>query len=447
MKQSLSIVRRLIRSYQKSAVIFTVLGVMAFSFLMTYLFYYMNIKTYETESLKTVNRFIEKELHFEINEILDKPEKHAGLSSHIDLFIKTNNLVDFRIWNNDYRVMYSYSNKYFVGKHFRENEDLNKVYRTKRDVAKIEKFGESDEVNLPEEGTVFELYSPIMVNGKLAGVLEVYRLGPPLDFFAGVNLLVGFLTMVVPLILYLFINKHFSKAADTILDYHDILQVAYDKTTISYIDTVICLTRALEMRDMETEGHSERVVNMALFIGKRLDLSDQELGRLAIGAYLHDIGKIGIPDSVLLKPGALNEGERRIVEEHVCHGYNIIKDVKFLAQAKNVILYHHEKWDGTGYPKGLKGEDIPLNARIFALVDVFDALVSERPYKKEMPVEEALEIIRKGRGSHFDPEVADVLLNMNPEEVYEINRNINKEKIDAIVYESVTSLMGSIQYV
>ncbi|PLX66454.1 MAG: hypothetical protein C0602_12415 [Denitrovibrio sp.] len=439
--QNIEIVRKLKLSYQRSAVVFTSLVLIVFSVFMTYISYNANISTYKSESLKVINNFIDQELHFDINEIFDNPEKHKNLTDRIDLFMKMSNLIDFRIWNSDFRTVYSYSDKLSVGKYFRDNDDLRHVYETGEVEVNIEEPEDAETEELKSYGTLFEMYSPILLNGDIVGVLEVYRLWPPLNFFDKDNLMICVLSMLVPLLLYLLINKHFNKAAETIIGYHKHLQASFDKTTVSYIDTIISLTKALEMRDMETEGHSERVVNMAFFIGKKLGLKNEEQGKLTIGSYLHDIGKIGVPDSILLKPAKLDPEERLIIEKHVTFGYNIIKDVKFLSLAKEVILYHHEKWDGTGYPEGLKGEDIPLNARIFAIVDVFDALVSERPYKSAFSIEKALEIIKEGRGTHFDPQVADVILNMTEEEVRDINKNLNKDQVISIVYNSVVGLL------
>jgi len=441
MAKTLKVVRNLKSSYQKSAILFTAVSILAFSIMMTYLSFIANVNTYEEESLKVINNFIDEELNFEINEILDEPEKHKKLIERIGLFMKMSNLIDFRIWDKDFRVVYSYSDKGSIGRYFRDNKDLQHVYEKKEVIVNIEEKEEAETEVLKKEGTLFELYSPIDLNGKITGVLEVYRLGPNIRFFGRENLIIGLLSLIIPLLLYFMLNKHFNRAADTIIDFHKDLQTAYEKTTVSYIDTMMSLTKALEMRDMETEGHSERVVNLAFFIGQRLNLSETELGRLAIGSYLHDIGKIGVPDAILLKPAKLDDGEWKIMKQHVAYGYNIIKGVKFLSKAKDVILFHHEKWDGTGYPNGLKGEEIPLSARIFALVDVFDALISERPYKTAFSIEKTLEIIREGRGKHFDPRVADVILDMDIDELITINKDLKKDKIISIVYSSVTSLM------
>lgn len=169
------------------------------------------------------------------------------------------------------------------------------------------------------------------------------------------------------------------------------------------------LGAALETRDFETQGHTARVSRYAERFAQFLGLSGERLTALRHGAALHDIGKLGMPDAVLLKPGTLTPEERLKVEDHVALGARLAARIPFLhPEAHSVIRSHHERWDGLGYPDALCGEDIPLLARLFALCDVYDALVSTRPYKRAMPPEQALEILRAGRGTQFDPELTDL---------------------------------------
>jgi HD-GYP domain-containing protein (c-di-GMP phosphodiesterase class II) len=170
-----------------------------------------------------------------------------------------------------------------------------------------------------------------------------------------------------------------------------------------YDSTLQGLSRALEIRDQETEGHTNRVADLSLNFGARLRLNDQSQVDLWRGALMHDIGKIGVPDSILKKAGPLTKDEWLIMRKHAEDGYRILMDVPFLQNSLDVLRYHHEKWDGSGYPFGLKGEDIPLHARMFALIDVWDALVTDRPYRKAWSKQQAMEFIRNGASSHFDP--------------------------------------------
>jgi response regulator RpfG family c-di-GMP phosphodiesterase len=173
----------------------------------------------------------------------------------------------------------------------------------------------------------------------------------------------------------------------------------------------LALGLALEMRDLETAGHTQHVVQYATALGEAFGLNNLQLEALRQGAYLHDLGKLGVPDGILLKPGKLNPEEWKMMKTHVERGYHLASQIPGLAQgALNVIRYHHERFDGSGYPEGLKGEDIPLEARVFAICDVYDALVSIRPYKRAWTHEEALAQLRMDSGKHFDPSVVDAFI-------------------------------------
>jgi len=165
------------------------------------------------------------------------------------------------------------------------------------------------------------------------------------------------------------------------------------------------LVAALDAREHETSDHSQRVVRFTLAIATQLGLEGEELDEVGRGALLHDIGKMGIPDSILLKPGKLTDEEWAIMRRHPDYAVELLSPIEFLAPALPIPRSHHEKWDGSGYPLGLRGEEIPLPARIFAVVDVFDALTSERPYRQALSQQAALEYIESQSGKHFDPNV------------------------------------------
>lgn len=189
------------------------------------------------------------------------------------------------------------------------------------------------------------------------------------------------------------------------------LQRSNVELTLAYDATIEGWARALELRDQETEGHARRVADMTLAMARAMGVSEAELVHVRRGALLHDIGKMGIPDSILLKPGPLSDEEWAIMRRHPAYAHQMISPIAHLRQALDIPYCHHEKWDGTGYPRGLKGEEIPLAARIFALVDVWDALRSDRPYRAAWPVEAVREHIRSLAGSHLDPHVVDLFLN------------------------------------
>ncbi|HET9588716.1 MAG TPA: HD domain-containing phosphohydrolase [Anaerolineales bacterium] len=180
----------------------------------------------------------------------------------------------------------------------------------------------------------------------------------------------------------------------------------------SYDETLEGWAKALELRDKETEGHSERVTRLTVRLAEAMGIQGEDLVNIRRGALLHDIGKMGTPDAILRKEGPLDEEERRIIQKHPRDAYEMLRQIDYLHVALEIPYCHHEKWDGTGYPCGLRGEDIPISARIFAIVDVWDALTSDRPYRKALPAEEVIEFLKSQSGSHFDPKVVDVFVSL-----------------------------------
>jgi PAS domain S-box-containing protein len=190
----------------------------------------------------------------------------------------------------------------------------------------------------------------------------------------------------------------------------DSLQRANMELALAYEATIEGWSQALDLRDKETEGHSQRVTEMTLQMGKALQLGDEEINHMRRGALLHDIGKLGVPDSILLKVEKLTDEEWLVMRKHPEFAYDMLHPIAYLRDSLDIPYCHHEKWDGTGYPQGLKGEQIPLAARIFAIVDVWDALISDRPYRQAWSKPDAMQYIREQSGKHFDPQVADIFL-------------------------------------
>lgn len=196
------------------------------------------------------------------------------------------------------------------------------------------------------------------------------------------------------------------------LNRHGKLKQAHSELQNSYEETLKGWVRALDARDSETELHSKRVMLLTTAIARQVGITDDDLENIRRGALLHDIGKIGVPDHILLKTGTLTDNEWVIMRTHPQRAYDMLEPIKYLAKSLDIPYCHHEKWDGTGYPRQLKGDAIPLAARIFAVVDVWDALLSDRPYRKAWTREKTMEYIRTNSGTHFDPEVADAFLKM-----------------------------------
>jgi putative nucleotidyltransferase with HDIG domain len=191
------------------------------------------------------------------------------------------------------------------------------------------------------------------------------------------------------------------------------LQQALADLERSYDITLEALGDALDKKDAETEGHSKRVTAFTIAIARAMGLSKEQISVIARGAFLHDIGKMAIPDAILRKPGKLTPEEILIMQEHCYHGYEILKKIPFLIEAAEIVYAHQERFDGTGYPRGLKGNEIPLGARMFSIADTLDAITSDRPYRPAQSLEVARREIEVWRGKQFDPEIVDVFLSMD----------------------------------
>jgi PAS domain S-box-containing protein len=237
---------------------------------------------------------------------------------------------------------------------------------------------------------------PLLAKGQLKGVLEIFHHTQ----YEMENELQTFLKTLA------------NQAAIAIdnLELFKELQLTNLELILAYDTTLEGWSHALDLRDKESEDHSARVTELTLFLAKKIGFSDEELVHIRRGALLHDIGKLGIPDSILLKPGALTEQERASIQKHPLYAYEWLSPIAYLRPALDIPYCHHEKWDGSGYPRGLKGEQIPLAARIFAVVDVWDALTSDRPYRSAWSKKEALKYIQEQSGKHFDPEIVEHFL-------------------------------------
>lgn len=249
-----------------------------------------------------------------------------------------------------------------------------------------------------EEGFLMYLGTPLIARSQVRGVLEIFQrrhFEPDEDWFTLLETLANQIAIAIDnSLLVRFLQ-------DSNLE----LNTAYDAT-------IEGLSRALELRDRETEGHTRRVAKMTADLARRMGYPEADMPQLQQGALLHDIGKMGIPDSILLKKEALTTEDWEIMRQHPLFAYRLLSQVEYLKRAIDIPLYHHERWDGTGYPYGLKGEQIPIAARIFSVIDVYDALISDRPYRKAWSKDKALLYIQSQSGIFFDPAILPVFKQM-----------------------------------
>jgi PAS domain S-box-containing protein len=251
---------------------------------------------------------------------------------------------------------------------------------------------------IKEEGFIAYYGVPLIVNERLLGVLEIFQraiLNKDHDWLMFLETLAGQAAITINSAT-LFNDLQTSNAK---------LQLAYDTTLEGW-------SHALDLRDRETEGHTRRVTELTVKLARKFGFSEEQLMHIKRGSLLHDIGKMGIPDSVLLKPGPLTDEEWKIMRKHPAYAYEMLSSINYLQPALDIPYCHHEWWDGTGYPRGLKGQDIPLAARIFTIADVWDALTSDRPYRAAWTKEKVKEYVREGAGKQFDRRVVDTFLTM-----------------------------------
>jgi len=254
--------------------------------------------------------------------------------------------------------------------------------------------------SLKDEGFIAYYAAPLIAKGQAKGVLEIFHRSPLpatpdqewLDFL---DALAGQAAIAI----------------DNATLFHDLRRSNAD-LALAYDATLEGWSRALDLRDRETEGHSQRVAEMTLRLARTMGVPEADLVHIRRGALLHDIGKMAVPDSILLKPGPLTDQEWEVMRRHPTYAYELLSPIAYLRAALDIPYCHHERWDGTGYPRGLKGEQIPLAARIFAVADVWDALRSDRPYRPAWSDERARQHIRDQASTHFDPLVVKTFLQM-----------------------------------
>ena len=251
---------------------------------------------------------------------------------------------------------------------------------------------------LKNEKFVKYIATPMVIKGQIKGVLEIYHksdLEPTREWIS-------------------FLEALAQQAAIALDNSQNFMELQKSQSVLlqAYDDTLMGWANFLDLRDKETEGHTVRVLERTMRAAQRLGVREEDMEHLRRGVLLHDIGKVGVPDHILNKPGPLTDEEWIIMKKHPEYAYQMLAPIGFLKQALDVPYCHHEKWDGTGYPRNLKGKEIPFTARIFTVFDIFDALTSERIYNKSRSKEDAINYIRDNAGIIFDPDIVEVCIDV-----------------------------------
>ncbi|HEY5158890.1 MAG TPA: HD domain-containing phosphohydrolase, partial [Anaerolineales bacterium] len=351
-------------------------------------------------ALSTIDRFIASVFDIKLNltEILTHVTKELGIDA-----------ADVLILNSNLQMLEYGAERGFRAKTARKAQvRLSESYAGRaaleRQLVQIPNLSDEPDNSfltnlLTGEDFVCYFGVPLIAKGQVNGVLEVFHRAtfePDAEWFDFLYALAGRAVIAIE-------NSTLFES----------MQRSNSELILAYNATIEGWSHALDLRDKETEGHTQRVAEMTMKLGRAFGLSEAELAQVRWGALLHDIGKMGVPDGILLKPGPLTDEEWVAMKKHPTFAYEMLSPIRYLRLALDIPYCHHEKWDGSGYPRGLKGEQIPLVARIFAVVDVWDALKSDRPYRQKWSKEKAIEHIRSGSGTHFDPKVVDVFMQIS----------------------------------
>ncbi len=338
-------------------------------------------------------------------------ENKDELDDKLNNIIINNTIFGIEIVNSNEKVIYSIGSKQVL-KYYDENKSLDKAPSNQYEYNVI------NNVYAESETKILTLSIPIEINGKYFGKYVVFQSYDKIEQHLRKLLLQIFTIVFTGLILlYLLLIRVIFDSSNTLIKQNKeliensiSLQEAYNELNNTYKSTIITLSNAIDARDSYTAGHSKRVADLSVKIASEMGLNGQLLNNLEIAALFHDVGKIGIRDNILLKDGKLTDEEFNIIKEHSWLGAKLLENMGFIKNTLDIILYHHERYDGGGYPNGLIGEEIPLESRIIAVADTYDAMTSDRSYRKGVDHLIAVkEIVRQSR-KQFDPKVVDAFL-------------------------------------
>jgi putative nucleotidyltransferase with HDIG domain len=358
---------------------------------------------------------------FVIESSLNPQIKESSFQSFIDNkeFLNTitsnlkdyNNVVSLKLWGTDGTILYSTESD-IIGKKFQIEDDLEEALKGNIS-AEVTSLDKEENTHLKGiEDKLIEIYYPIKNDDQnVIAVFEIYKSHNDIDNYARKILKYVWISVTLGLfILYLLIYKSINEAYKTLIGQNNILRKMNQELQDSNLDTIASFSNVVDLKDTYTKNHSFRVTEYSLEIAKRIGFNKNRLDMLEKAALFHDIGKVGIPDSILKKEDKLTKEEFDYVKRHTIMGAELIRNVKFLSNIVPFIKYHHEKIDGSGYPEGLKGNEIPLEARIISVADTFDAITSDRTYRKGESVDYAILEMQRVRNTQLDGEIVDIFV-------------------------------------
>jgi HD-GYP domain-containing protein (c-di-GMP phosphodiesterase class II) len=370
----------------------------------TRLFEETNHNLMQVQALHLIDQAITSsvDLNFILNILLEKTRSQLGVDASSVLIFDANTQILNYAAGIGFQTTALQSTHLMLGQSYAGMAGLNKQI-VHVDHMRTQKSDFLRSPNFKSEG--FEVYYgvPLVAKDQLKGVLEIFHRSV-------LEVTPGWMS---------FLNAFAGQAAIAIDNAQLVseLKSSNNELMLAYDTTIMGWSSALDLRDHETEGHTQRVTKATLRLAQAMGVSETDLVQIRRGALLHDIGKMPIPDKILLKPDALDDEEWEVMRQHPANARKLLSSIAYLKPALNIPYYHHEKWDGTGYPEGISGENIPLEARIFAVVDVWDALRSKRRYREAWTDEKVRSYIRNQAGKHFDPRVVEIfeeLINTEP---------------------------------
>jgi putative nucleotidyltransferase with HDIG domain len=323
-------------------------------------------------------------------------------------------LLSVKLWSKKGRLLWASVDTAQVGRRFTPAGELAAVLASGQPAGHVGPPGRASEALLPDDG--LQVFAPVRGDGgSVIGAYEVYVDSAGLNSFVadGVRtiwLLVGGVFVLLYLVIVVLArgaSRRLRQQTTTLRSRSAELENSYLRLQENSVGAIECLNATVDAKDPYTAGHSQRVRRLAMAIGRQLGFSSGRLETLGTSALFHDIGKIAVPDAILTKPGKLEIAEFELVKQHAAKGAEIVGKLPQLTTTVATIRHHHERWDGRGYPDGLSGPQIPLDAAIVGLADAWDAMTTARPYSKALPLEDALREVREGRGTQFHPQVAD----------------------------------------